>query len=70
MKYLLMDNVSDYSYYPGYLEKPETRSGIHVGNLTYNSGEEVEKHLLADIMQSTKPWIEELIDAGYKVRCQ
>jgi len=65
--YLYTDEPKDMGYYPGYLEKPETRSGIHVGNLTYNSGEEVEKHLLADIMQSTKPWIEELIDAGYKV---
>ena len=27
----------------------------------------VERHLLKDIMQSTKPWIEELMTAGYKV---
>ena len=54
-------------YYPAYLEKASTRLAIHVGNLTYNSGEEVEKHLLADIMQSTKPWIQEIINAGYKV---
>ena len=28
---------------------------------------QVERHLLKDIMQSTKPWIEELMTAGYKV---
>ena len=27
----------------------------------------MERHLLKDIMQSTKPWIEELMTAGYKV---
>ena len=27
----------------------------------------VERHLLKDIMQSTKPWIEELMTADYKV---
>ncbi len=37
---------------------------MHVGNLTYNSGVAVEKHLLADVMKSVKPWIEELVNDG------
>jgi len=65
--YLNTEEPEDMGYYPAYLEKASTRLAIHVGNLTYNSGEEVEKHLLADIMQSTKPWIQEIMNAGYKV---
>lgn len=65
--YLNTEEPKDMGFYPAYLELASTRRAIHVGNLTYNSGEEVEKHLLQDIMQSTKPWIEELIGAGYKV---
>ncbi len=39
---------------------------IHVGNLTYNDGVIVEKHLINDVMQSVKPWIETIIDKNYK----
>jgi len=65
--YLNTEEPTDMGFYPAFLELPSTRRAIHVGNLTYNSGEEVERHLLKDIMQSTKPWIEELMTAGYKV---
>lgn len=65
--YLETEEPKDMGYYPAYLELATTRRALHVGNLTYNSGEQVEKHLLSDVMQSVKPWIEELIAAGYKV---
>jgi len=65
--YLNTEEPKDMGFYPAYLELPSTRLALHLGNLTYNSGEEVEKHLLLDIMQSTKPWIEELMAADYKV---
>ena len=39
-----------------------TRRSIHVCNLTFNSGVEVEKHLIQDVMKSVKPWIETLIE--------
>jgi len=65
--YLNTEEPKDMEYYPAYLELATTRLALHVGNLTYNSGEEVERHLLSDVMQSVKPWIEELIAAGYKV---
>jgi len=65
--YLNTEEPKDMGYYPAFLELATTRRALHVGNLTYNSGEEVERHLLKDIMQSTKPWIEELMTAGYKV---
>ena len=35
--------------------------------VSYDDDGQVERHLLKDIMQSTKPWIEELMTAGYKV---
>ena len=46
---------------------PEVRKAIHVGNLTYNDGSAVEKHLLKDVMDTVKPWIAVLMD-NYKVR--
>ena len=33
-----------------------------MGNLTFNSGVEVEKHLVQDVMKSVKPWLETLIE--------
>ena len=41
------------------------RKGIHVGNLSYSDvAAVVEQHLMEDVMQSVKPWLEQLIDAG------
>jgi hypothetical protein len=48
------------------LADPSVRKAIHVGNLTYNDGTAVEKHLLNDVMDSVKPWITTLMD-NYKV---
>ena len=46
---------------------PEVRKAIHVGNLTYNDGSAVEKHLLKDVMDTVKPWVAVLMN-NYKVR--
>lgn len=43
------------------------RRAIHVGNLTFNDGSKVERHLLQDIMKSIKPWLGVLMD-NYRVR--
>lgn len=64
--YLITETPADFDYYNTFLQLDHVRKAIHVGNLTYNSGVEVEKHLLADVMQSVKPWIQELIEK-YKV---
>lgn len=45
---------------------PQVRRAIHVGNLTFHSGAEVEKHLLEDVMKSVKPWLSVLMD-NYRV---
>ena len=68
--YLLLFSVykepADFDYYGTYLANPAIRKAIHVGNLTYNSGDAVEKHLLNDVMDTVKPWIGPLMD-NYKV---
>jgi vitellogenic carboxypeptidase-like protein len=56
----------DFSYYSSYLGMDDTRRAIHVGNLTYNEGNNVEMHIINDIMQSVKPWVATLMD-NYKV---
>lgn len=48
------------SYWEQYINRPGVRRAIHVGNLTFHDGSEVETHLLEDIMKSVKPWIEEV----------
>ena len=49
-------------YYYNYINLPQVRKAIHVGNLTFNDGVAVEQHLIEDVMQSVKPWIEEIMD--------
>jgi hypothetical protein len=53
------------AYYPAYLEQASTRRALHVGNLSYaDSAEEVEKHLLTDMMQSVTPLVQVNIRIG------
>ncbi len=44
----------------------DVRRSIHVGNLTFHDGSDVEKHLLQDVMKSIKPWLGILMD-NYRV---
>nr|BAN20175.1 retinoid-inducible serine carboxypeptidase [Riptortus pedestris] len=53
---------SPYGDMDKFIQKTSTRRKINVGNLTYHSGEEVEKYLKNDVMQSVKPWVEELLE--------
>ncbi|KAI8515364.1 hypothetical protein Bbelb_061770 [Branchiostoma belcheri] len=53
-------------YYVDYLARPEVRRAIHVGNLTFHDGSEVEEHLLEDFLQSVKPWVAAILE-NYKV---
>ncbi|KAK7110316.1 probable serine carboxypeptidase CPVL [Littorina saxatilis] len=64
--FLRTTEPEEYNYYGNYLADPAVRRAIHVGNLTYNDGSAVEKHLLNDVMASVKPWIQVLMD-NYKV---
>uniref|UniRef100_A0A8C5PDQ4 Probable serine carboxypeptidase CPVL n=1 Tax=Leptobrachium leishanense TaxID=445787 RepID=A0A8C5PDQ4_9ANUR len=56
----------DQEYFSKFLSLSEVRKSIHVGNLTFHDGSEVEKHLLSDVMQTIKPWLAVLMD-NYRV---
>lgn len=57
----------DQEYFSQFVTLPAVRRAIHVGNLTFHDGSEVEKHLLQDVMKSIKPWLGVLMD-NYRVR--
>uniref|UniRef100_A0A8D0B6T3 Probable serine carboxypeptidase CPVL n=2 Tax=Salvator merianae TaxID=96440 RepID=A0A8D0B6T3_SALMN len=56
----------DQEYFGGLLALPQVRKSIHVGNLTFHDGSEVEKYLLEDVMKTIKPWLAILMD-NYRV---
>ncbi|XP_069067558.1 probable serine carboxypeptidase CPVL [Pleurodeles waltl] len=64
--FLQCEEPSDQEYFSKFLSLSEVRKSIHVGNLTFNDGSEVEKHLMSDIMKTVKPWLTVLMD-NYKV---
>lgn len=42
------------------------RRAIHVGDASWNGGSTVEEQLKEDMMQSVRPWLEELLE-NYRV---
>ncbi|CAH1173952.1 unnamed protein product [Phaedon cochleariae] len=54
------------SYLEEFLQRVDVRRALHVGNQTFHSGEDVEKHLVEDVMKSVAPWISELLE-NYRV---
>ncbi|XP_075983875.1 venom serine carboxypeptidase [Anticarsia gemmatalis] len=63
-------HTKDYTQYEDFgpmLQKSAVRKAIHVGNLPFNTGKEVENHLKQDVMKSVAPWISELLDHYYIV---
>ncbi|KAB5586952.1 hypothetical protein PHYPO_G00007410 [Pangasianodon hypophthalmus] len=64
--YLQCQEPEDQGYFSKFVTLSTVRSSIHVGNLTFHDGSEVEKHLVQDIMKSIKPWLAVLMD-NYKV---
>lgn len=57
----------DQGYFFPFVTLPQVRRAIHVGNLTFHNGTDVEKHLMEDVMKSIKPWLGVLMD-NYRVR--
>ncbi|XP_063220975.1 venom serine carboxypeptidase-like [Bacillus rossius redtenbacheri] len=54
--------------YITFLEKESTRSALHVGSVAYNDmNDDVYDALRTDMMRSVVSWVEELLDAGYRV---
>ncbi|KAF3691829.1 putative serine carboxypeptidase CPVL [Channa argus] len=64
--YMMCQEPEDQEYFSQFVTLPEVRRSIHVGNLTFHNGSEVEKHLLQDVMKSIKPWLGVLMD-NYRV---
>uniref|UniRef100_A0A8C5CSD3 Carboxypeptidase vitellogenic like n=2 Tax=Gadus morhua TaxID=8049 RepID=A0A8C5CSD3_GADMO len=64
--YMLCQEPEDQEYFSQFVTLPKVRLSIHVGNLSFHDGSEVEKHLLQDVMKSIKPWLGELMD-NYRV---
>uniref|UniRef100_A0AAZ3RYX5 Serine carboxypeptidase CPVL n=1 Tax=Oncorhynchus tshawytscha TaxID=74940 RepID=A0AAZ3RYX5_ONCTS len=60
------EEPADQEYFSQFVTLAEVRRSIHVGNLTFHDGSEVEKHLLQDVMKSIKPWLATLMD-NYRV---
>ncbi|KAA0183853.1 hypothetical protein HAZT_HAZT011821 [Hyalella azteca] len=52
----------DMNFFGKYINEAEVRRAIHVGKLAFNDGKAVEQHLINDVMQSVKPWIEEILN--------
>ncbi|XP_062847729.1 probable serine carboxypeptidase CPVL [Trichomycterus rosablanca] len=64
--YMQCQEPEDQEYFGRFVTLPAVRRAIHVGNLTFHDGSEVEKHLLEDVMKSIKPWLGVLMD-NYRV---
>uniref|UniRef100_A0A8C1A8R8 Probable serine carboxypeptidase CPVL n=2 Tax=Cyprinus carpio TaxID=7962 RepID=A0A8C1A8R8_CYPCA len=64
--YMQCQEPPDQEYFSSFVTLPDVRRSIHVGNLTFNDGSDVEKHLLQDVMKSIKPWLGVLMD-NYRV---
>ncbi len=65
--FLLKQEPPDQEYFSVFVTLSDVRRSIHVGNLTFHDGSDVEKHLLQDVMKSIKPWLGILMD-NYRVR--
>ncbi|KAJ8883640.1 hypothetical protein PR048_015493 [Dryococelus australis] len=62
------DDDIDESHYTQFLESTVVRRALHVGDQAFgDSSDAVSNHMLRDFMQSARPWVEELLDAGYRV---
>ncbi|XP_071438643.1 venom serine carboxypeptidase-like [Hetaerina americana] len=51
-----------------FVQSLEFRRAVHVGSQAFDGGSgTVERYLMADVMQSVKPWVEDLLDSGLRV---
>ena len=58
----------DFNYYQDFLDKPEVRKSIHVGNLTYhNVSMDAYKHLFMDFAFSVADKVAVQLDNDYKM---
>ncbi|KAE8573737.1 venom serine carboxypeptidase [Halyomorpha halys] len=60
--YVINDDRGKYGDLSKFLQSDELRRALHVGNMTFQNGYYSSKYLENDVMQSVKPWIEELLE--------
>lgn len=66
--YLISQQPDDFEYFHKWILKPESRAAIHAGNRTFDGASiQVYEDLYDDVSKSVRPWIEQLLDAKYKV---
>mmetsp|Transcript_33997 Transcript_33997/g.66978 ORF Transcript_33997/g.66978 Transcript_33997/m.66978 type:complete len:476 (+) Transcript_33997:48-1475(+) len=60
---------AEFGYFGPYVNQPDVRAAIHVGNQPFQDGHQCELHLLSDFMVSMKPRLQVLLDAPqqYKI---
>ncbi|KFM61846.1 putative serine carboxypeptidase CPVL, partial [Stegodyphus mimosarum] len=64
--FLQSETPKDYNYFDTYVELPEFKKALHIGNLKFQNGSMAQKYLLLDIMQSVKPKVAVIMD-NYRV---
>lgn len=65
---LRIDEPPELDYFRAYLERPQTRRVIHVGNVPFNSPATlVSQTLNGDIAQSVRPQMERLLNADLRI---
>lgn len=67
--FLRTNAPAEFGYFGPYVNQPDIRKAIHVGNRPFQDGHTCEIHLLADFMVSMKPRLQTLLDAPqqYKI---
>lgn len=67
--FLRTDAPVSFGYFSQYMTQPSVRKALGVGNATFHSGLEVEKHLLTDFMVTLLPEFIQILEseANYRV---
>ncbi|XP_063232384.1 venom serine carboxypeptidase-like [Bacillus rossius redtenbacheri] len=67
--YNVLENNSNTEYtFASFLQQARVRAAIHVGTQRYFVLSDLAySHLHGDLMRSTRPWVEQLLDSGYRV---
>jgi len=66
--FLRTDAPESFGYFSQYMTLPAVRKALGVGNATFHSGLEVEKHLLTDFMVTLLPEFIQLLESAAKYR--
>ncbi|GIX94956.1 probable serine carboxypeptidase CPVL [Caerostris extrusa] len=64
--YLISETPKDFAYFSDYVNTPQFRWALHVGDFPFQNGKLVQKYLLLDIMKSVKPQVAVIMD-NYRV---